>query len=373
MHRASPHPKSHQRAQPTRGLIAVGAVLAMLLAGCSSSNDTSTEGNVSGGAPAQDRASGNSAPDGKSAPGGQSVPGAKGIAPGAPSAGGSSAGSPDAAKSGAPVVGVGPKLTKNASLDLQVKDVEASAARVRAIAAGLQAQVLSEQIGRGGPGDPTPLQEGKKLSSTSSAPSDLGGFGTLTLSVPADKLDSALDQLTRIGTLLRRNTSSQDVTAQYVDTESRLKTMRASVGRVRALMTQAKDIGQVVALESELSRREADLESLESQLGALKNGVDRSTLTVSLSTPGNEPETSTGFLAGLRSGWDAFTASAGGLLTGIGAVLPFAAFFALIGASVLWWLRRRQANHPKAAASAPAGPPTPSPSVPSAPSGPPTP
>ena len=140
--------------------------------------------------------------------------------------------------------------------------------------------------------------------------------------------------------------SSQDVTAQYVDTESRLKTMRASVERVRALMAQAKDIGQVVALESEMSRRQADLESLESQLTALKTSVERSTLAISLSTPGNEPETDNGFLAGLRSGWDAFTASAGGLLLAVGAVLPFAVFFALVGAPIWWSWSRRRANRP---------------------------
>jgi hypothetical protein len=262
------------------------------------------------------------------------------------------------------VAGVGTKLTRNASLDLRVKEVAAAAARVRGIAAGLQAQVLSEQIGGGSPGDPIPLQEGSTKTTTRSGSGDVSGFGTLVLSVPADKLDTALDQLSKqVGTVVRRTTSSQDVTAQYVDTESRLKTMRASVARVRALMTQAKDIGQVVVLEGELSRRQADLESLESQLGALKNSVERSTVTISLSTPGNEPQTSTGFLAGLSAGWNAFTASGSGLLTAIGAVLPFAAFFALIGGSVFWWVRRRQANRP---------PPLPAPSgaAPSAPGGP---
>ena len=172
--------------------------------------------------------------------------------------------------------------------------------------------------------------------------------------VPADKLDVALDQLSaaQIGTVLQRTTASQDVTAQDVDTQSRLKTMRSSVDRVRALMAQAKDIGQVVVLESELSRREADLESLESQLAALNTAVDRSTLAVSLSTPGNEPVSDNGFLAGLRSGWDAFTASAAGLFKGLGAVLPFAVFFALVGAPIWWSLRRRRANRPAVVAAA---------------------
>ena len=310
-----------RRARPARSLIAIGALTALLLAGCSGTvgpSSTSGDSAVGGVASARVGAEFNSPAGAKSVPGGP--PGAA-----------------DTAKPGAPVVGVAPKLAKSASLDLRVKDIGVAAAQVRGIATGLQAQVLSEQIGRGGPGDPRPLQDGSE---------PFGGFGTLTLSVPADQLDTALDQLARIGTVLRRNTSSQDVTSQYVDTESRLKTMRASVDRVRALMAQAKDIGQVVALESEMSRRQADLESLESQLDALKTSVERSTLAVSLSTPGNESVTDNGFLAGLRSGWDAFTASARGLFTAVGALLPFAVFFALVGTPLLWWWRRRRANRP---------------------------
>jgi hypothetical protein len=139
-----------------------------------------------------------------------------------------------------------------------------------------------------------------------------------------------------------------------VDTESRLKTMRASVERVRALMTQAKDIGQIVALESEMSRRQADLESLESQLAALKTSVERSTVAVSLTSPANETVSANGFLAGLKSGWDAFTASAAGLLTAVGAALPFVVFLALLGAPLWWWWRRRRTSQPPAA-PAPSG------------------
>lgn len=311
-------------------LIAAGALAALLLAGCSgSSTSTSSPGAAGGAVALQDSAQVKGAPEARTGV----------VAPGAPA---------DASKPGSPVATVGPKLTKSASLALRVKNISKAAASVRAIATGLQAQVLSEQIGGSLPGDPRPLADNGQPSS------DFNGFGTLTLSVPADKLDVALDQLSaaQIGTVLQRTTASQDVTAQYVDTQSRLKTMRSSVDRVRALMAQAKDIGQVVALESEMSRRQADLESLESQLAALTTAVDRSTLAVSLSTPGNEPVSDNGFLAGLRSGWDAFTASAAGLFKGLGAVLPFAGFFALVGAPIWWSLRRRRANRPAVAAAA---------------------
>ena len=320
---------------PGRKLIAVGAA-ALLLAGCSSGgSDSATSGSeVSGRVAARDGTQFNAAPDAKTGA----------LGPVAPA---------DASKRAAAAVSVGPKLTKSASLDLRVKEIGPAAARVRSIATGLQAQVLSEQIGRGGPGNPQPLQDGGEL---------LGGFGTITLSVPADNLDSALDQLAKIGTVLARNTAAQDVTSRYVDTESRLKTMRSSVERVRALMAQAKDIGQVVALESEMSRRQADLESLQSQLDSLKTSVERSTLAVSLSTPGNEPVTDNGFVAGLRSGWDAFAASAAELFRGIGAVLPFAVFFALVGAPIWWAWRRQRANRPPTVST----PLIPTPTVPSA-------
>jgi Domain of unknown function (DUF4349) len=344
-HRESPFNLRHRRRMAATGALSALLLSGLVLSGCSKGDSTaSTEGRVGVTTPAQGSAGRNTSPGFSSASEANSAAGAKG-APGAP------LGAADVAKPGAPVPGVGPKLTKSANLDLQVKDIGAAAAKVRGIATGLQAQVLSEQIGKGGPGDPVPVDSQGNPSEPSSS---LGGFGTLTLSVPSDKLDTALDQLGKgVGTVLRRSTSSQDVTSQYVDTESRLKTMRASVDRVRALMARAKDIGQVVALESEMSRRQADLESLESQLAALKNSVERSTLAVSLSTPGNEPTTDSGFVAGLRSGWDAFTASASGLFKAIGTALPFVIFFALLGIPLWSSWRRRRTTHPTVSPATP--------------------
>ena len=327
--RCGVRPLGARRRNPhARDLVALVALSVAFLSGCSTSGtgSTTSSGAVGGVAPASDGVQHSSA--------------AK------PIAGAADPRSATVPKSGTSVVSLGPKLTRSASLDLRVADISAAAARVRAVAVGLQALVLGEQIGKGGPGDPTPLQGGSE---------PFGGFGTMTLSVPSDKLETALDQLAKIGTVLQRTTSAQDVTSQYIDTQSRLKTMTASVARVRALMSKAIDLGQVVQLEGEVSRREADLESLQSQMDALNISVERSTLAVSLSTPGNEPVTASGFLAGLRSGWGAFTSSSGGLLIAVGAVLPFAVFFALVGAPI-WWSRSRRRASPPPVMPAPAGP-----------------
>lgn len=221
------------------------------------------------------------------------------------------------------------KLARRADIALTVADVDTAAAKVRAIAAAARGFVLSESV-----------------SSEPDSP-DLGGFSSITISVPADALDPTLQRLAEIGEVHSRNTSTEDVTAQYVDTQSRVKTMQASVERVRALMGEATRIADIVSLEAELSRRQADLEAMQAQLAALEDAVQLAPIEVSLSTDESALETredDTGFLAGLAAGWTAFTTSVSVLLTALGAALPFAAAAAVVVVPLVIWLRRRAAR-----------------------------
>ena len=221
------------------------------------------------------------------------------------------------------------KLARRADISVTVPDVDAAAAKVRVIAASAKGLVVAEAI--------------------SSEPDDpaLGGFSTITISVPTDELDATLDRLAELGKVHSRNASTDDVTAQYVDTESRVKTMQASVARVRALMTQATKLSEIVALEGELTRRQADLEATEAQLAALDDAVALAPVEVRLSTDEKvleKEDDDTGFLAGLTAGWTAFTGSVTVLLTAIGAVLPFAVVAALVLVPLVVWLRRRTSS-----------------------------
>ena len=97
------------------------------------------------------------------------------------------------------------KLARRADISVTVPDVDAAAAKVRVIAASAKGMVVAEAI--------------------SSEPDDpaLGGFSTITISVPTDQLDATLDRLAELGKVHSRNASTDDVTAQYVDTESRVQ------------------------------------------------------------------------------------------------------------------------------------------------------
>ena len=175
----------------------------------------------------------------------------------------------------------------------------------------------------------------------------------MTLDVPADRLDAALEQLSAIGRVVQRTSSAKDVTSTYVDTESRIATKKASIERVRALMAEATGMSQVVELESQLAQREGELESLQATLATLQRRVSMSSVTVTLSTDPNAGEDNSGFLAGLRAGWQAFLTWLASCLTALGAVSPFLGALAILGVPVLVWWRRREHPAPAPPAAAP--------------------
>jgi hypothetical protein len=184
----------------------------------------------------------------------------------------------------------------------------------------------------------------------------------LTLRVPALKFDATVNSLSHLGTELTRQVSTEDVTAQVIDVASRVKTQQASVDRIRTLLAQANSVSEIVSIESELTRRESDLESLQAQQRSLADLSSLSTITATFLGPEAvtkavpKPKDKAGFLSGLKSGWHTFTASVSVLLNILGALLPF---LVVIGIPLLvWWMgrRRRRAAMPAlATASATAG------------------
>lgn len=232
------------------------------------------------------------------------------------------------------------KVIRTASIYLTVTSVETSAAAVRGVAAGLGGHVSSETVNAT---DVAPTADPVLGDKAAATVRRMGNYGQLVLAVPADRLDAALDQLSTLGTVVQRATASEDVTGVYIDTESRIATKKASIERVRALMTQTQNLVQVVELENQLAQREAELESLQAQLASMANRIAMSTITVTVST---SPQTVTavddnGFMAGLRSGWTAFLASLKIGLTILGALVPWVIALALIGLPLLAWRRRR--------------------------------
>ncbi|MFT3874310.1 MAG: DUF4349 domain-containing protein [Nocardioides sp.] len=177
--------------------------------------------------------------------------------------------------------------------------------------------------------------------------------------VPVDEFDDAMDELEKLSGLTASSRESEDVTTQVIDTDVRVKSQEKSIERIRILLDRAQSIRDIMAIEGQLSRREADLDSLKQQQAWLAEQSSWSTITVHLKqkTAKDADTDETGFLAGLHSGWHAFTGASVAVITAVGALLPFTVLLVLVGTPLLILLRRRagRRSSPPVAEAGPAG------------------
>jgi len=173
----------------------------------------------------------------------------------------------------------------------------------------------------------------------------------LVIRVPSQFFDEVMNDLGEVAELRSAKRTSEDVTTQVIDIGVRVRAQEESLERIELLLARAQNLRQIIAIESQLSRRQADLDSLKAQQAFLADQTSLSTITVFLektekATPAEKDEA--GFLAGFERGWDALGRSATVLATGLGAVLPFTVLLLLLG--VPTWLlvrsllRRRQSE-----------------------------
>lgn len=165
---------------------------------------------------------------------------------------------------------------------------------------------------------------------------------TLTLRVPADKLDGVIDGLKGLGTVESLDMQAEDVTSQRVDLDARIKALQTSVDRLLAIMRDARDPSALIEAENALSQRQADLDSLRAQRAALGEQISYSTITVDLvagATGGPAPEQYRGFFGQMERGWDALVDTGSNLLLLVGLLLPWAGA-AVVGLALLFGVYR---------------------------------
>lgn len=131
---------------------------------------------------------------------------------------------------------------------------------------------------------------------------------SMTIRIPAEKLDDFLSEVSESSNVISRNESVTDVTLQYVDMESHKKVLLAEQDRLLELMEQVETIEDIITLESRLSEVRYQIESMESQLRTYDNQISYSTIYLEINevtklTPVKEQSTwekiSTGFVDSL--------------------------------------------------------------------------
>ena len=118
-----------------------------------------------------------------------------------------------------------------------------------------------------------------------------GRYGSMTIRIPADSLNDFVTQVEADGNVTYKSENVSDVTLQYSDVESRLKTLRTEQERLWELLAIADTTEAIIALEERLTEVTIEIESSESRLRYLDNSVTYSTVTLSIDEVDTESPT----------------------------------------------------------------------------------
>jgi hypothetical protein len=227
------------------------------------------------------------------------------------------------------------ELVHTADLSVRVEDVSEAVGLAKELTLDADGYVASERVSTPQGGSPE---------------------GSLTLRIPGDGYEGALEELSRLGDRSNLERSVQDVTEEVADVESRIESSETALETLRGYLEEAENVDELLRVEGEIQNRQAELEAFQARLETLRNQTAYSTVNLTLLPPETyleEPsEDSIGFLGGLERGWRSLVTFGQGVAVVAGWLLPFLAVAAVLGAGPLWWYRSRRRASAKGASSA---------------------
>ena len=167
---------------------------------------------------------------------------------------------------GQSVPGTEQKLIKTVRMDVETEDLEA-----------LLPQISSRIIALDG------YVENQELYNGSSYSSYRSRSANLTIRVPAENLAGFVEDVKGVSNVISYNESTENVTLQYVSTESRMKALEVEQERLLELLAKAENMSDLLEIEARLTDVRYELENVTSQLRVLANQVDYATIYLYIS------------------------------------------------------------------------------------------
>ena len=189
------------------------------------------------------------------------------------------------------------------------------------------------------------LDAGGRIASRSDySPTDYGSPSSyLELRVPYDSVETTLAAISDRGIVQESSLNSVDVSLQKVDLDARLEVLNTGITRLQALLEEAATTADVVTIESALTERQSERDSLQSQRDYLSDQTLFATISVNLYTPVDAaPRNQDGFLDGLVRGLESIVSFGAGLIVWAGILLPWLGVLALVVAAIAITRRLRR-------------------------------
>jgi hypothetical protein len=104
----------------------------------------------------------------------------------------------------------------------------------------------------------------------------------ITVRIPAGRFDEAFESIAALGQVIDRKVTGSDVTDEFHDLKLRLENSEKVRTRLAAILEQAKNVQDALAVEKELARVTEEIERLKGALARMQDRISYSTITVDL-------------------------------------------------------------------------------------------
>jgi hypothetical protein len=192
---------------------------------------------------------------------------------------------------------------------------------------------------------------GYVIAASRSGAGDDARAGTITMRVPATRFDQAVDRLRQLSgaKVEQLDVSSQDVTQEFVDVQSRLRHDRIVEGRLVALLAQTKTVSEVLSVQSRLDQVQEQIEVERGRIQYLDKLTTMSTIDISIHERAAAGATHEHGRSVLGQAWhDAgarLSANVAGVIVWIGGAIPALVLLSVVVALARTaWVRRRNSR-----------------------------
>lgn len=172
---------------------------------------------------------------------------------------------------------------------------------------------------------------------------------SLTIRIPAEAVDRFTEAVSGIANVVRKNKSLEDVTLNYVATESRVTALETEEARLLELLAKAETMSDLLEIEGRLTDVRYELENHASQLRLYDNQIDYATIYLNIEevqeyTPVEEPTLGERIRDGFTGSLKGLGESLQNLLVTFIASLPFLLVYGGIALAIVLLIRKLRKN-----------------------------
>lgn len=171
------------------------------------------------------------------------------------------------------------KIISTVSMELESKEFSKSVKEIESLVKKANGYIENYSL-YGNPSSVSP--EVKPFGETNESPSFNNRTADFVLRIPEEKVAEVLPLIEKSGRIISKNTTNQDITLNYQDTESRKKVLLLEQDKLMELLGKAANVDEMIVLEKRLSEIRVEIENLESQLRSFDNQINYTTIYVSL-------------------------------------------------------------------------------------------